>query len=116
MHRTSIKAVVLWLALVLFMSVSHPAKLPTVGLILPFIILYAAVLHTVEWLIEYMGKTRLPTVSAARRRIPPIVTTAVVLVVALQSIGQLTVRDALAVFLVVALGYFYLYRNGVQQK
>lgn len=98
------------------MSLSNPVDLPTLALIVPFILLYAAIFHTVAWLLgNRRGEYFSTSDTSSQRRVPTIVTTTVVVLLALQSIGQLTPRDVIAVFLVVALGYFYLYRNGVRQ-
>lgn len=105
-----------WVLLAIFVTVSHPAGLPTAALIIPFIMVYAAVLYSTQWFVEYWNRSKLSGVTKARRRIPPIVASVTVLVIALQSIGQLTVRDASVVFLVFALSYFYLNRNGERQE
>lgn len=99
------------------MSMSNPATLPTMGLIVPFILLYGAVLNTVKWLVDYAGRSvQLYASHTIQRKIPAVVTVVLITVLALQSIGQLTVRDLVAVILVVALGYFYVYRNDTRRK
>ena len=115
MHNTSTKAVTSWIALVVFISISQPAKLPAWGLIIPFILLYFAIRYTVGLAVETKGQTNLRT-HAVVRWLPVIVALSVVVILALQSIGQLSTRDVIAVIMVVMLGYFYVHRNGSNQK
>jgi len=97
------------------MSISQPAKLPVWGLIIPFILLYFALRYSVRSALEQSGQLK-PQVTALQRWLPVVLAMSGVVVLALQSIGQLTVRDVIAVILVVMLGYFYVHRNGTNQK
>lgn len=115
MHRTSTKAALSWLALTVFVSISQPAGLPVWGLIIPFVLLYFALRNTVALVLERPGRTDTPE-RRFERRLPEAAAMSLILVLALQSIGQLTVRDVLAVISVVMLGYFYIHRNGSKQN
>jgi len=115
MQRTSTKAAVSWIALVAFISLSKPANLPSWGLIVPFILLYFAMRFTVGLAVETKGQVN-PHFHAVVRWLPVVVALSVVVILALQSIGQLSTRDVIAVVLLVLLGYFYVHRNGSNQK
>ncbi len=116
MHRLGIKAGILWLALIVFMSISHPAKIPAIGLIVPYVLLYAASFYTLKAIVEHRGDARTDSTKSVKGKVPITLSTILVILVAMQSIGQLTLRDVIAVFFVVIIGYFYIHRNGLQQK
>jgi len=115
MYKTSTKAVVSWTILVVFISISQPAKLPVWGLIIPFILLYFAVRYSVRLIFEHKAQTNV-RMRAAQRWLPVVIAVCAVVVLALQSIGQLSMRDVIAVVLVVLLGYFYVHRNASKPK
>jgi len=107
--KTPLKTAVALLAvLLLFMATTEPAKLPLLLLIIPFILLYALVIAalavttgiagkpvTVKHIRRYAGWTALP-----------------MLLLVLQSTGQLTFKDAGIIILLFILGYFYMAHNG----
>jgi len=115
MYKTSTKAIISWTILVVFISISQPAKLPVWGLIIPFILLYFAVHYSVRLAFERKGQTNV-RMRAVQRWLPIVVAISAVIVLALQSIGQLSARDVIAVVLVILLGYFYVHRNASKQK
>ena len=99
------------------MAISQPANLPTVALIAPFVLLYVALIYTTKGLAEYMAAgNHAKSSNFVQRKAPGTIASTVVLVVALQSIGQLTARDLISVILVVVIGYFFMYRNGARQQ
>ncbi|HSX06098.1 MAG TPA: hypothetical protein VLG92_00035 [Candidatus Saccharimonadia bacterium] len=101
-----------WAALLLFMTLFRPQSLPVVGLIVPFVLLFFA-LFTL-W--ELIMALRVQYVSGVvhgnvHRRLGAAVCLGVVLLLVLQSLGQLTVRDVITLLAVMLLGYLYLARN-----
>lgn len=101
-----------WLVLALFMVATQPSKLPVVGLIVPFALLYMSLYHT--W--RLMSGLRLRYIladpeRAPGRRVAIVVCLSVVLLIVLESLGQLTVRDVSTIGAIFALGYLYIARN-----
>jgi phosphatidylglycerophosphate synthase len=115
MYRTTTKAAVSWIILAMFMGITQPAKVPVWGLIIPFVILYFAVRYTLKAALENVTHTN-PRNLRLEKWLPLLVSVSTVVILALQSIGQLSLRDVTAVILVVALGYFYVHRNGSKEK
>ena len=94
------------------MMVFQPSKLPVVILILPFILLFAAFYTT--WGLFDMVRVRYITKkpnATLHRQLGGAVSLSAVLLVILQSLGQLTLRDVLTVVAIVLLGYAYVARN-----
>lgn len=115
MQTTSTKALLSWIALVVLISISQPAKMPVFGLIIPFVLLYFALRYTVKLVLDSSRLSNSRTLMV-RKWLPDVTAMSAVAVLALQSIGQLTARDVVAVVLLVMLGYFYVHRNGSGQK
>ena len=106
-----IRTGVAWGALLLFMALFQPSKLPVVVLILPFLLLFSAFYSLWNLLnllrIRYFSKqTWQPS-----RRLGLTVCLSGVLLIVLQSLGQLTLRDVVTVLAIVVLGYGYVARN-----
>jgi hypothetical protein len=100
-----------WAALVTFMMIFQPQKLPVVILIVPFVLLFWA-LYTLWQLffamrIRFTAKETGP--STGRLGVAICMTT--VFLIILQSLGQLTVRDVLTILAIVLIGYAYVARN-----
>lgn len=91
------------------MMVTNPANIPTIGLIIPFVILFFAVTLTVRLVVGVIQKPHSRMINS-----PFVAGVVAVVFVALQSIGQLTSRDIIAVALIVAVGSFYIKRNRMQ--
>ena len=109
--RQLVRTGVAWGALLAFMAVFQPAKLPVVGLIVPFVLLFWAFYGV--WNLLNLLRTRYfarQTWQPSRRLGLAVCLTAVFLIV-LQSLGQLTVRDVLTVLAILLLGYAYVARN-----
>ena len=95
--------------LLLLLLSTDPQGLPSVVLVAPFILLFIAVSAAVSHALNTYGlfkqkRLRIGLVSAA---IP-------VLLLVLQSLGQLTLRDTLAIFALFGVAYFYISRLGVR--
>ena len=101
-----------WGFLVLFMALFRPDKLPVVFLIVPFVLLFFALYSTWHLLDsvrrQYFAKGN---TDRPRRRLGLSICISLVLLLVLQSLGQLTARDVITVLAIVALGYVYLGRT-----
>lgn len=105
-HRRT-HLVLLWTICIIFLLITNPTKLPVIMLIIPFGLLAAAVYASCKAiLIKYSRDTgnRIRNLSIAG-------TSIIIIGLALQSLGQLTVRDVIVAGLAVAVGYFYINRT-----
>ncbi len=100
-----------WAILALFMALTTPGKLPVVMLIVPFILLYIALYST--WNLIGVLKNRFfaSKPSSARKPRGMALSLSAVLLLVLQSLGQLTLRDVITLLAIVTLGYLYLARS-----
>lgn len=101
-----------WGALLAFMALFRPSSMPVVGLIIPFVLLYAALYST--WGLFGLLRARYLLRQAERkphRQLGAALCASGVLLVVLQSLGQLTAKDVVTVLAIVALGYLYLTRS-----
>jgi hypothetical protein len=99
--------------LALFMMVSQPSKLPVVVLIVPFVLLLGAFysLWTLISLIRRRYLSRKGDEARPHRRLGLAVSLSATLLLVLQSLGQLTLRDVLTVAAIIILGYLYVSRS-----
>ncbi len=93
--------------LILFFGID-PNKVPSFVLVLPFILLFALLLCGIMYILESRGVG-----SAKRLRMGVLCASLPILVLVLQSIGQLTVKDVLTVLLLFVISYFYISRATV---
>lgn len=101
-----------WVVLGLFMSVSTPEKLPVILLIVPFILLYIALYASWSLLDMLHGRYFVKEGKQKQHKsLGRTVSICVVMLLILQSLGQLTLRDVLTVFAIVVIGYLYLGRS-----
>ena len=99
---------VAWVALGIFLVLFNPAKLPVIVFILPFILLFTA-LYSLSRLVQ-LFMARFASIAISRRRLGIGVCGTAVLLVVLQSLGQLTLRDVVTLAAIVVVGYLYLGR------
>jgi hypothetical protein len=109
MTRTAKIALVGSTILLLILLTTDPRQIPSVVLVAPFLLIFVIVTATVAHLLGLYSlferrRVRVGIVCAA---IP-------VLLLVLQSLGQLTLRDTLALFALFAVAYFYISRLGVR--
>lgn len=97
-----------WISLAVFMGLSDPTKLSVVLLIVPFVLLFAACYGLWE-LLQEIG-LRLFGRPRSSKRLGAVVCISVVLLLVLQSLGQLTLRDVITVAAIVSVGYLYVGR------
>lgn len=112
MKQQLLRTCIALLLLAGFMAASQPDKLPVLALIVPFILIFAALYQT--WMllqalyIQYVAKNSLKKGS---KRFARIVCASMTLLLVLQSLGQLTFRDIATVLLIGVVGYLYVARN-----
>lgn len=106
MHKTLKITLTACLALIAFVLTTQPAKLPLIALMIPFALLFvvlAGIIVTLLGLADTPLSLRMMRGSVVGALLP-------VLLLVLRSIGQLTLRDTLIIFLLFGLVYFYLAR------
>lgn len=84
--------------------------MPLIFLIIPFCLFYAAIFLTTKAVMAYNTRHR-PIRGPMAGRLPLVIASTAVLIIALQSVGQLSIRDVVAVGLLILVGYFYVHRN-----
>lgn len=109
--RYIVRAVVAWVLLGGFMMLSQPQKMPVLLLIVPFVLLFSALTYT--WLViapllrRLVGKRGY----AGSPRLRITVCGSIVLLMVMQSLGQLTLRDVLTIVAIATIGYLYIGRS-----
>lgn len=96
-------------ALLLLLLLTDPRQLPSVALMAPFVFLFGIVSLTAASLLRdrMRGRSRRLRMAAAIGAFP-------VLLLVLQSLGQLTIRDSLAIIALFIIAYFYISKFGIQ--
>lgn len=111
------KLVTPWVLLVMLLLLSSPARLPSTILVVPFVILFLAVYFTITEGVRLLrGDDQSNAVSqrtARSRLIAGLAAALPVLLLTLQSIGQLTVWDTLMVGVLFVITYFYIIKSSV---
>lgn len=95
--------------LLLLLLTTNPQKLPSALLVVPFVLLFVVIASGIPAMLGAYGFTgqKVAKIGATVAAVP-------VLLLVLQSLGQLTVRDTLAVFMLFSLAYFYMSRFGMR--
>jgi hypothetical protein len=88
---------------------TNPNELPSVLLIVPFLLVFVLLLLTA---ITILGNYS--AFGRAKVRVAALIATLPTTLLILQSLGQLTVRDVLAISALLIIGYFYMQRFGSQ--
>jgi hypothetical protein len=104
MKKTAKTIGVCMLLLAVLLGSTQPAKLPSVVLIVPFALMFAILALTIALAVGW----RHGGMSARALRAGFLGATLPILLLILQSVGQLTVRDALTLFALFAITYFYM--------
>lgn len=106
------KPLIFWVLLLLFMNLTRPSQLPVLFLVVPYALLWSAFFYTITMIFELIMATTDRVAHPVRiRHIAVVIATGGLCFVALQSIGQLTLRDVIVVSLLIVIGYFYFNRN-----
>jgi len=91
--------------LVIFLAV-NPNHVPSFFLVIPFILLFTLLLSGILYLLGLRGVNNKKSI-----KIASLCASLPILLIVLQSIGQLTIRDVLTVLLLFAISYFYISRT-----
>jgi len=95
------------LALLVIFSSTRPDKMPSLMLIIPFLLMFLAlwlILSVVIALISSRSPRKIARSAAFIAGLP-------ILLLVLQSIGQLTLRDVMIIIALFAVSYFYVART-----
>lgn len=107
-----------WIILLIFLGLFRPQNLPVVVLIVPFMLLFAALYTAWDLAVALRIRFLLHAESGnMHRQLGFAICMSAVLLLILQSLGQLSTRDVVTLVAIVSLGYVYLVRNkfGVQK-
>jgi hypothetical protein len=96
------------LALVLLFMTVDPDHVPSFMLVLPFVLLSILLISVVSFFLQRQGVG-----SKKGIKIAVLCSSLPMLLLVLQSIGQLTVRDVLVVLLLFGLSFFYISRTSI---
>lgn len=94
--------------LLLFLLGTDPQQLPSVLLTAPFVLLFIVTASLASFALGSLQISR-----QKKTKLVVVVATVPVLLLVLQSLGQLTVRDVLAVTVLFGVAYFYISRFSV---
>lgn len=97
-------ALVLYLVFIGFMLFTDPQKLPIVWLLLPFVLLFLALYLTAKFVLVNVRKN---STNKNNTVIASIIAGAPCLVLLLDSVNQLTVRDVFLIIVLAIFGMFY---------
>ena len=110
-----LRSVALYLFVILLLMVTSPKNIPSVLLIVPFVLLFVANFMTVTVILDRInGRINAPSARvyfSRPRMIAVLIAGFPVLLLVLQSIGQLTVRDTLTACVIFILAYFYIVKS-----
>jgi len=114
LRRRIITDIMIWICLLMFMGVSMPSRLPVVVLILPFALLFAGCYGL--WGVLQEIRVRYFAGSKPSNRLGITISLSAVLLLILQSLGQLALRDVITVIAIVCIGYLYVARLTVVKR
>lgn len=112
MRKQFIRTAIVGLMLCLFLVLTHPDRMPIIGLIIPFLLLIIVFYNV--WLcigllrIRYFGATA----TSIHKRLGLLFSIGAVFLIGFQSLGQLSSRDVLTVTIILILVYAYFMRGG----
>ena len=110
MKLTAKVAVLSSLMLLGIFLLTDPQQLPSVFLIAPFVLLFISFFSFVVFLLGTLSRITKPTglkIGFTLAFLP-------VILLVLQSLGQLTIKDLLAIFALFGVAYFYIARFSTQ--
>jgi hypothetical protein len=106
-----------WMCTLLLFLLTSPSKLPSAVLILPFLLLFIAIYTTVIVVLHLLRggeENKIVGMRASRPRlIAGLIAGFPVILLVLQSIGQLTTWDVLTVVALFIVAYFYIIKSAV---
>ncbi len=95
--------------LLLLFFVINPGRVPAFILVLPFILLFVVTLSLALYFFEFKKSME----HAKSVRLAALCSALPILLLVLQSIGQLTLRDVITMTILFVLSYFYIVRSAV---
>lgn len=95
--------------LLLFLLVTNPQTLPSIALFVPFVLLFIVLTSSLSYVLGAVGVS-----AGSRLRFCLLGAAAPVVLLVLQSLGQLTLRDVLVILALFAFAYFYMSRLGMR--
>jgi hypothetical protein len=114
--QSIIRAVALWLVLLIFMMLTTPQKMPVLLLVVPFVLLFAALMSTWVALVPIARRIVGQRGYAGSPRLRITICGSIVLILVLQSLGQLTLRDLITIIAIAVIGYVYIGRSHDQSR
>ncbi|HSX04848.1 MAG TPA: hypothetical protein VLF69_00020 [Candidatus Saccharimonadales bacterium] len=106
-----IQTIVSWTLLLAFMMVARPQNLPVVLFIVPFVLLFMALMSGWGLAAELRRRSRNQFNQTPSYRLRITVCTGLVLLLVLQSLGQLSLRDVITILATLTVGYLYSGRS-----
>lgn len=106
MKKALIVSALCLIAVVLLFSTTDPNKVPSFILPIPFVLLFVSVLILASWLLQHYGMAMRRSV-----RVGVLCAGIPILLLVLQSIGQLTLKDVLTIIVLFSISYFYVART-----
>jgi hypothetical protein len=104
-----------WTATILLLLFSNPSKLPSAVLIAPFILLFISIYVTVIEVMDLLRGGEQNKIVGMRAAKPRLVAALIacfpILLLVLQSIGQLTAWDILTAVAIFIVAYFYILKS-----
>ncbi len=95
--------------LVLFVT-TDPRELPSLVLIVPFVIFFLLIFYVTKWLALHRA-----SISSRASRLAILCASLPTLLIVLLSLGQLTFKDVATTSILFAFSYFYIARNAFEQ-
>lgn len=111
MRTHLIKSLLYGGALLFLMVMTDPSSMPVYVFAVPFLLLFAFLYHGITATINYFVSFEPARTHNPHRKAILGVALGLTAFLALQSIGQLTARDVITVFIVGLIGYFYVSKN-----
>lgn len=106
MNKTTKIASLCIAALALLFVSTRPNQLPSLVLIVPFLLLFLLFFVLTKWALGKLG-----THNQSRTSLALLIAALPTLLLALQSLGQLTVRDIVMLLALFIITYFYMFRR-----
>jgi hypothetical protein len=97
---------------VVYLFISNPQKLPPILLIPPFLLFYAALFLAIVCIATLVGKSTRLAIGRKSFLLSLIFAAYPVMLLLLQSIGQLSSRDVVTLTLLLIISTFYVTRSG----
>jgi hypothetical protein len=108
---STLKIGISWVILILFLTMFNPSRMPIIGLVVPFTMLWFSMYLTTLRCQEVYARYFRDKGSKRRRILSATVASVSVVCLGLSSIGEFTGKDFGTVLLFASVAYFYLTRN-----